>query len=98
MSFNKRKFKENLDCKNYSYCIYILHEEIKNLLISYAKKNDENFVYTNLCSLKNKCLNFLDYEKKLFVIEFYDVSTNPRNELYELNKLLEIYGKLKNKS
>lgn len=96
MNFNKKLFKENLNCKNYSNCIYMLHEEIKKILILNIKKFDKNYVYKNLDDLKSKCLKYLNYEQKLSVLEFYDLSFNKVNELDELNRLLKIYNNLKN--
>lgn len=95
LSFNKKFFKENLNCKNYSNCIYMLHEEIKDILALHVKEFDNNYVYKNLSDLKNKCLKFLDYEQNLLVLEFYDLSFNQVNEMIELNRLLEIYNKIK---
>lgn len=92
---NKKLFKENLNKKNYSNCIYMLHEEIKNILISKVTKFDKNYSYIDLCDLKNKCLTFLDEEQKLLVLEFYDSSFNQYNETYELDRLLDIYKTLK---
>lgn len=96
MNFNKKLFKENLNCKNYSNCIYMLHEEIKKNLILNIKKFDKNYVYKNLDDLKSNCLKYLNYEQKLSVLEFYDLSFNKVNELDELNRLLKIYNNLKN--
>lgn len=96
MNFNKKLFKENLNCKNYSNCIYMLHEEIKKNLILNIKKFDKKYVYTNLDDLKSNCLKYLNYEQKLSVLEFYDLSFNKVNELDELNRLLKIYNNLKN--
>lgn len=96
LNFNKKLFKENLNCKNYSNCIYMLHEEIKKNLILNIKKFDKNYVYKNLDDLKSNCLKYLNYEQKLSVLEFYDLSFNKVNELDELNRLLKIYNNLKN--
>ena len=93
--FNKKIFKIYLDCKNYSNCIYMLHEEIKQVLISYIKEFDKNYVYTTLPELKDKCLEYLDDTQNLLVLEYYNLSFNQCNELIELNRLLEIYKKLK---
>ena len=95
LSINKKIFKENLDCKNYSNCIYMLHEEIKEILILNIKKFDKNYIYKNLDDLKNESLEYLDYEQKLLVLEFFDLSFNRVNEITELNRLLKIYNNLK---
>lgn len=95
LSINKKVFKENLDCKNYSNCIYMLHEEIKEILVLLIKEFNKDYVYKNLDDLKNNCLKFLDYEQNLLVLEFYDLSFNRVNEITELNRLLKIYNNLK---
>lgn len=97
LSINKKIFKENLNCKNYSNCIYMLDEEIKEMLILLIRGFNKNYVYKNLDDLKNNCLKYLDYDQKLLVLEFYDISMNPVNELQELKQLLKIYDEL-NKS
>lgn len=94
LSINIINLKEKLMEKNYSYCIYILHQEIKNILINQIKAIDKNFEYTNLKNLKNKCTQCLDYNKGLISIEFYNLSMHQENELYELDRLLEIYNSL----
>ena len=93
--FNKKKLRDNLDLKKYSNCIYMLHEEIKNILITKIQKIDNTYIYTNLTDLKNKCMQFLDYDQNLLVLEFYDLSFNQYDEIIELNRLLEIYGEIK---
>ena len=95
MSFNKITFKENLDSKNYSNCIYMLHEEIKHVFIYIIKNFDNNYIYTDLIDLKNKCLQFLDEEQKLLILEFYDLSFNQYEKMFELDRLLDIYKSLK---
>ena len=54
LNFNKIEFKEKLKNKDYSYCIYILHGEIKNILIQQLQKINKDFKYDNLSNLKNK--------------------------------------------
>ena len=92
---NKKIFKNNLNAKEYSNCIYMLHEEIKNILITKVRKFDKKYVYLDLCNLKNKCLTFFNEEQKLLVLEFYDLSFNQYNETFELDRLLDIYKTLK---
>lgn len=84
-------FKEKLTQKNYSYCIYLLHQEIRSLLIEQVKKYDKNFSYTNLKELKNKCIEHLDYDTGIVSIQFYNLSMNEEIERYELDRLLDIY-------
>ena len=66
MSFNKIEFKEKLENKDYSYCIYILHIEIKNILIQQLKKINKDFKYINLSDLKNKYIEFCDYDSRTY--------------------------------
>jgi hypothetical protein len=92
LSFNKNEFKKKLNQGDYSYCIYILHQEIKSLLIEHVKKYDKDFSYTDLKDLKNKCIEYLEYDMKTDAIEFYDLSMNQETESYELDRLLDIYS------
>ena len=87
---------KNYKQKNYSYCIYILDKEITSILIQKVQKIDKNFSYSTLQNLKESCMKNLDYEIKLLVTDFYNLSINKENELIELNKLLDIYNDLKN--
>lgn len=87
---------KNYKQKNYSYCIYILDKEITSILIQKVQKIDKNFSYSTLQNLKESCMKNLDYETKLLVTDFYNLSINKENELIELNKLLDIYNDLKN--
>ena len=73
----------------------MLHEEIKHVLINKVKDLDNNYIYTDIVDLKNKCLQFLDEEQKILVLEFYDLSFNQYDEIIELNRLLEIYSEIK---
>ena len=82
--------------KDYSSCIYILDKEITSILIQKVQKIDKNFSYSTLQNLKESCMKNLDYETKLLVTDFYNLSINKENELIELNKLLDIYNDLKN--
>lgn len=97
MSINIIELKEKLSKKNYSYCIYTLHEEIKEILTLQIKSIDKNFEYTNLKNLKDQCIQCLDYNSRLMAIEFYNLSMNPKNELYELDRLFEMYYSLTEK-
>ena len=64
MNFNKIEFKEKLENKDYSYCIYILHREIKNILMQQLKKINKDFKYNNLSDLKNKYIQYYDYDMR----------------------------------
>ena len=86
-----KKFEKNLKQKKYTYCIAVLYEEIKKLLIEKVKEHDKNYTYTSIKDLELKCIKYLDDEISDLAIEFYDFTVNQDIETYEISRLLEIY-------
>ena len=81
--------------KDYSNCIFLLFNEIKNILIEKIKEKNPNYVYITIGDLKNKSLKYLSSDLKSYAIILYTLVINPEeDELYTLNLLFEIYKTL----
>jgi len=81
--------------KDYSNCIYLLFNEIKNILIEKIKEKNPNYVYITIGDLKNKSLKYLSSDLQSYAIILYTLVINPEeDELYTLNLLFEIYKAL----
>lgn len=91
MNLLNKKFKE----KDYSYCIYLLNNEINDILTNKIKKFNTSFSYTNLDDLKLNCIKYLDYDTAINVIDYYNISIHKNSNISKMNKLLDIYKNLK---
>lgn len=91
---NISNLQEELKKKNYNDCNLILHNKIKDLLISEVKKHKPDFVYSNMNDLKNKCIELLDENLSDIAIDFYVVSITDEEPIYELSVLMDLYEKL----
>lgn len=81
--------------KDYSNCIFLLFNEIKNILIEKIKEKNPNYVYITIGDLKNKSLKYLSSDLQSYAIILYTLVINPEeDELYTLNLLFEIYKTL----
>ena len=81
--------------KDYSNCIFILYNEIKNILIEKIKEKNPSYVYITIGDLKNKASRYLSSDLQSYAIILYTLVINPEeDELYTLNLLFEIYKQL----
>lgn len=81
--------------KDYSNCIFLLFNEIKNILIEKIKEKNPNYAYITIGDLKNKSLKYLSSDLQSYAIILYTLTINPEDdELYTLNLLFEIYKQL----
>lgn len=92
---DKTILKEKIKEKNYSKCIIILFNEIKNTLVTQIKEKNPNYSYITIGDLKNKSLKYLSSDLQSYAIILYTLTINPEDsEIYELNLLLAIYEEL----
>ena len=81
--------------KDYSNCIYLLFNEIKDILVKKVKEKNPNYVYITIGDLKNKALRYLSSDLQSYAIILYTLAMDPEeDELYTLNLLFEIYKSL----
>lgn len=95
---DKNIIKEKMKAKDYSNCIFILFNEIKNSLVKEIKEKKKDYVYITIGDLKNKALKYLSDDLQSYAIILYTLTIDPEeNELYTLNLLFEIYKDLSQK-
>ena len=89
---DNKKLIENFKSKNYTYCIDILQQEIKQKLVERVKLFKPDYKYTNLSDLKLNCYKYLNDKEKLYITFLCKYSEEEYPVVHELNTLLDIYS------
>lgn len=91
---DKKTLKLNFENQNYSNCITVLFNEIKNILIEKIKEKDSTYKYVTIGDLKNKAIKYLSTQLQSYAIALYTLVMQPEDELFELEVLLNMYEEL----
>lgn len=89
-SLNK-KIKE----KDYFSSIQMLKKEIIKIYVEKVKQINPNYNYTTLLSLLDNIEKHLNEEEFFLFKEYYILTNEENNQIYELDSLLTIYNNLK---
>ncbi len=90
---DKEKLTEHFKNKDYIYCINVLRNDIKEMLVTRIKTFKPDYTYTNLFNLKENCYTFLNDKEKLYVTILCRYSEKEYPSICELNSLLDIYNR-----
>lgn len=86
----------NVDKTNYSECIVILFNKIKNILIDKIKLKNKQYNYTNINDFKENALKYLPIKMQSYAMWLHSLVMYPNDSEFEFKILLNIYNELTN--
>lgn len=89
------ELKNRMNNNEISEAVNLIEKEIKNLYISKIQMFNKNAKYIDIATLKKDVEQYLSQKEKTVFKKFFIIINTETNELYQLDRMIDIYNVLK---